>query len=222
MTKPLRRAIEVIVSVLPHIKNVIEVGSRQEKNQNTIANLRSLFEQSEYTGLDMRKGPGVDVVADANQIPFDDNSFDLVICLETMEHAEKHWLVAEEIQRIVKKKGYVIVSSQQNFPLHMHPHDYFRFTPYGLSSLFPKFSNRLVFSISPPFDNEVKLNPQHVIIVAWNGNSKLKRKLKKALKDNIETISVHKPYRHRLLDAWRFVKRGFSELGFRQDIEFFE
>jgi ubiquinone/menaquinone biosynthesis C-methylase UbiE len=223
MTKPLRAAIELIIGCIDEPGKILEVGSRQAINQNDLADFRGMFNQNNFTGLDMQKGPGVDVVASAENIPFPDKSFDLIICLETLEHTEKPWVVCSEIERVIKPNGVAIVSSQQNFPIHMHPSDYFRYTPYGLKALFPKFSNKLIFAISPPFDDEVKLNPQHIVLVGSILNSnKLHLKIKKTLQRNINKISVHKPYSHRINEVGRLIKRAINELSFRQEIEFFK
>ncbi|KKS94866.1 MAG: Methyltransferase type 11 [Candidatus Collierbacteria bacterium GW2011_GWB1_44_6] len=222
MTKPLRAAVEVIKDSIGIPRKVLEVGSRQAYNQNELADVRDFFEKSTYVGLDMQEGPGVDIVASGNSMPFPDKSFDLVLCLETLEHADKPWLVCAEIERVLRPKGIAIVSSQQNFPIHKHPSDYFRYTPFGLKSLFPGLQSKLVFSISPPFDDEVKLNPQHVIVVGIKGeNEKLLKKIKNNLKKNIQKISVHKPYTHRIHEIGRLLRRAVSELFFRQEIEFF-
>ena len=181
-----------------------------------------MFPDSNYLGTDMRTGPGVDQVADAEKLPFTNGSLDLVLCLETLEHAKKPWLVAAEIERVVSNSGVIIVSSQQNFPLHKHPSDYFRYTPFGISSFFDNFKSKLVFTISPPFDDEVKLNPQHVIMVATKTKSdKLMTTLKREIVKNKNLVSVHKPYRHRLFDMLKFFRRGLAEIQFRQEIEFF-
>src|SRR5436190_17788367 len=121
MTKPLRKAIEVLSSNLQDFTNIMELGALQVENQNKIADLRPLFPRAKYTGVDMRAGAGVDVVANGEELPFKDNSFDLIFCLETLEHAKRPWLVATELKRILKKEGILIVSSQQNFPIHLHP-----------------------------------------------------------------------------------------------------
>lgn len=203
-------------------KKVVEVGSRQAVNQEDIADMRAFFSKSKYIGVDMQKGPGVDVIQKGEKLPFDNGSVDVVLCLETFEHCDKPWEVAKEIERVVSKKGVVVVSSQQNFPIHMHPSDYFRFTPFGLKSLFESLQSKLVITISPPFEGEVKLNPQHVILVGTKiKNDKLLKKIKKAIRQNVDKISVHKPYRHRLQDMIKFIKRGLSEIKFRQEIEFF-
>ncbi|MBI3282668.1 class I SAM-dependent methyltransferase [Candidatus Curtissbacteria bacterium] len=221
MTKPLRKAVEIICLNL-NSKKVLEIGSRQAENQKNLANLRSLFPTANYLGTDMIDGPGVDRVVDAEKLPFGKGSFDLVLCLETFEHTRKPWLIAAEIERVVSDNGVIIISSQQNFPLHKHPSDYFRYTPYGLSSFFDNFKSRLVFSISPPFDDEVKLNPEHVILVGSKmKNMKLLATIKRKLTKNKNIISVHKPYRHRLFDLVKFFRRGLAEIQYRQEIEFF-
>lgn len=212
-----------IVSCLPTPKKILEIGSWQERNQYEIADLRPLFPNSEFVGTDMRSGPGVDRVANANRLPFASGSFDLVFCLETFEHADKPWLVAKEIERVLKPKGIAIVSSQQNFPIHNYPSDYFRYTPYGLAVLFEKIKAPLLFSISPPFDDEVKTNPQAVILVgSKTPNNKLLQQIRRQLKKDLATISVHKPYRHRLRDGLKILNRAVNELMFRQDVHFFK
>ncbi len=223
MTKELRAALEVILQNLgAEPKNVLEIGSRVADNQDEICNLRPLLPQSQYIGVDMQAGAGVDVVAEATKLPYPPKSFELVLCLETLEHADNPWLIAKEIERVVKQKGAVILSSQQNFPIHLHPSDYFRYTPYGLTTLVPKNWKKIVFGISPPFEAEVKLNPKHVIVVAWGGAQWEKQKLKRQLKSAQSRISGHKPYRHRLQAMLKFFKRGFSELKYREEIHFFE
>ncbi len=222
MTKPLRAAIEIIVSCLGKPGRILEIGSRQAVNQNELADLRNLFSGSGYIGLDMQKGPGVDLVASAEKLPFPDKSFDLVFCLETLEHTEKPWLICAEIERVLKPNGIAIISSQQNFPIHLHPSDYFRYTPYGLKSLFPKLKSKLSFAISPPFDDEVKLNPQQVVLVGAKGDQRaLFTKVRRVLRNNLSKISVHKPYRHRLKEIVRLVRRAVNEISFKLAIEFF-
>ncbi len=221
MTKELRKAIEIYSKQFKSPKRVLEIGSRSAINQEELSNLRPLFPGSEYIGTDMQKGIGVDIVADATKLPFEDKSFDLVLCLETLEHAERPWEIVNEIERVTKTNGVIILSSQQNFPLHMHPSDYFRYTPYGLSSLIHGKKHKLMMAISPPFDREVELNPQHVIVIAWNGDVINEKNLKAALKLNETEISGHKPYRHRAQDAWRIFKRALSEFHFRHEIIFF-
>lgn len=222
MTKPLSKIIKVIAGVISPPKKVLEIGSWLEPNQAEYANLRPYFPDSQYIGIDMRPGLGVDQVINADKLPFADGTFDLVLCLETLEHADKPWLVAGEIERVVKKSGLAIISSQQNFPIHSYPSDYFRYTPYGMSSLF-SFASKLLVSFSPAFDQEYNKNPQAVILIASKTkNPTLFGKLKRTLKQNEEVISLYKPIRHRIKDCLYFLKRAIFELKYHEKLGFFQ
>ncbi|MDO8503289.1 MAG: class I SAM-dependent methyltransferase [bacterium] len=48
-------------------------------------------------------------VADAHSLPFKDETFDLVVCLEAMEHFENPRKVIEEIKRVLVNNGDVII-----------------------------------------------------------------------------------------------------------------
>lgn len=102
--------------------------------------VKDLF--SDYTGLDMREGDNVDVVANAHDIPFKDNEFDCVVCLEMLEHDDNPFKTLSEIYRVLKKGGWCILSASGiNFPKHDYPSDYFRYTSEGIGVLLKKFKN---------------------------------------------------------------------------------
>lgn len=63
------------------------------------------------TGMDIRKESGVDIVHDANRIPwpFGDNSFDLVLFNQSLEHLEDTEKILKEAWRISRKEGRVVI-----------------------------------------------------------------------------------------------------------------
>lgn len=87
-------------------------------------------------GLDVREGPGVDVVASVYELPFEDNTFETVLCMVVMEHLEYPPQAIAEMKRVLKPGGRIIVSVPFLFPIHDSPGDYWRFTKYGLQLLF--------------------------------------------------------------------------------------
>ncbi|MEM2676100.1 MAG: class I SAM-dependent methyltransferase [Candidatus Bathyarchaeia archaeon] len=62
-------------------------------------------------------------------------SYDSVICLEVLEHVPNPQQAIREIHRILKPSGVFIVSVPHLSRIHNIPHDYFRFTLYGLATL---------------------------------------------------------------------------------------
>jgi SAM-dependent methyltransferase/uncharacterized protein YbaR (Trm112 family) len=79
---------------------------------------------------------GVDLVFDAHNIPFANETFDIVLAQQVLEHCIRPWQVAEEFERVVKKDGLIQIEVPFCFPYHSAPYDFFRYTYSGLRSLF--------------------------------------------------------------------------------------
>jgi SAM-dependent methyltransferase len=80
--------------------------------------------------------PKPDAYYDGKTLPFDSRTFDTVISIQVLEHVRSPQNVLNEMARVAKKDGLVIVSAPFSFRLHEEPHDYFRYTPHGLRSMF--------------------------------------------------------------------------------------
>lgn len=91
---------------------------------------------SEYVGIDVAEGPKVDVVAPAEELPFPDSSFDLVLCTQALEHVADPGAVLTEIHRVLTPGGTALVSVPAVFLYHPDPpgsdQDYWRWTHSGL------------------------------------------------------------------------------------------
>lgn len=57
------------------------------------------------------ESPLAKVKMDIHQIPFGDNTFDVVFCNHVMEHVEDDILACREINRVLKKDGWAIIQS---------------------------------------------------------------------------------------------------------------
>ena len=108
---------------------ILEIGSYQVPGQEAIADLRTLFPGKEYIGVDARAGPGVDCIADVEALPYDDSSVGSVIAMSTFEHVPRFWRGFDEIFRVLRPHGVLLVSCPFYFYIHNHPCDYWRFTP---------------------------------------------------------------------------------------------
>jgi SAM-dependent methyltransferase len=73
-----------------------------------------------------------DVFADAVALPFADETFDGVICLEVLEHVREPATVIHEIARVLKPGGRAWLSMPFLYPLHDAPFDFQRYTEFGL------------------------------------------------------------------------------------------
>ncbi|MBI3461886.1 MAG: methyltransferase domain-containing protein [Planctomycetes bacterium] len=123
---------------------ILEVGSYQVDGQEHIGNLRGLFPGKRYTGIDIRRGPGVDSVEDVESLPRVNASVGSVIALNVFEHVQCFWRGFEEVQRILRPDGLLIVSCPFHFHIHAYPNDYWRFTPEALRSLLDRMPSKII------------------------------------------------------------------------------
>ncbi|MBZ5577632.1 MAG: methyltransferase domain-containing protein [Acidobacteriia bacterium] len=88
-----------------------------------------------YVNLDLVAIDGVDVAADAEQLPFPDGVFQRVECDAVLEHVRDPQPVMAEIRRVLRPGGYVHLVTPFCHPFHEYPRDYRRFTLDGLKEL---------------------------------------------------------------------------------------
>jgi SAM-dependent methyltransferase len=100
----------------------------------------NLFEPyaKSYVGVDISNE--ADVVAPAEKLPFQNGRFDLALCFQLLEHCEDPQKVINEMKRVMKSGGFVLVSTHGIWNYHPFPHDYCRWTHEGLQKLFKDFS----------------------------------------------------------------------------------
>lgn len=94
------------------------------------------FSKSKVVTADVHCQFGADIVFDAHKIPFQEESFALVLAGQVLEHTVRPWIVAQEFQRVVKNGGYIQIEVPFAFPYHGAPYDFYRFTPSALRFLF--------------------------------------------------------------------------------------
>lgn len=79
--------------------------------------------------------PEIDVCSDVRRLPFLDNNFDCVLSFQVLEHVANPFEAIQEISRTLKPGGILLLSVPHLSRLHEIPHDYFRYTEYGLREL---------------------------------------------------------------------------------------
>lgn len=89
--------------------------------------------------------PKLDVIGDAHRLPFKDQAFDIVYSIAVLEHVRKPWIVAQEITRVLRPGGHVVLELPFLNTIH-DQHDYFRFTDLGIRSLFDEDAYDAVMS----------------------------------------------------------------------------
>jgi SAM-dependent methyltransferase len=101
---------------------------------------RELFEHCDYVTADWTESvhPGArsaDVIASLANLPMADESFDAVLCTQVLEHVDDPLAVLAELQRVLRPEGRLWLTVPLVWPLHEEPFDFFRYTPYSLTTL---------------------------------------------------------------------------------------
>lgn len=91
------------------------------------------------TSSDIEERGGVDVVADAHNLPFSDGEFENILCSEVLEHLHTPEKAIAEMYRVLSPGGTLILTTRFMFPMHDVPHDYFRYTETGMKHIFRNF-----------------------------------------------------------------------------------
>ena len=105
---------------------VVEIGS-----QDVNGSLRTFCPANfVYTGVDFVAGKGVDLILDdPYQLPFANESVDVMLSSSCFEHSEMFWLLYLEIMRALKPGGLFYMNVPANGEFHRWPVDCWRFYP---------------------------------------------------------------------------------------------
>jgi len=131
---------------LPIIKKhlrgkLIDVGCGDLYYKQFITDKVDLYDSIDY----LPKTEGVTYKGDIQDMHMiADAKYDAAICLEVLEHVPNPQKALFEISRILKKRGLVVVSVPHLSRLHEMPHDYYRYTKFGLTNLFKNAGFELI------------------------------------------------------------------------------
>lgn len=105
---------------LSHINSeslILDVGGRGLKHDRSY---KSLFNYKEYYIADIIGGKGVThLMPGPYTLPFDDNTFDLIVSGQTLEHVSNPFKSVAEMKRVLKTNAFIVLIA----PSTGHHHD---------------------------------------------------------------------------------------------------
>ena len=115
---------------------VIDVGCGEQPYRPSLRGFKR------YVGFDSidapDRGANPDVLGDALALPFATGCADAVLCTEVIEHVTDPAGMLSEFSRVLAPGGSVVLTSPFTWHLHDEPHDYWRFTEFGLRLIFER------------------------------------------------------------------------------------
>ena len=89
--------------------------------------------------IDVLHYRSVDVVSSYPRLPFKDNSFDHIVSESVFEHLSDPFYTADELWRVLKPGGWILIDTAFLQPFHGDPNHYFNMTTSGVRKVFQRF-----------------------------------------------------------------------------------
>jgi SAM-dependent methyltransferase len=107
------------------------------------------FPEADYVGLDIdtevaRKRGVADHFYNGDIFPFETSSFDSVLCNQVLEHVFNPDDFLNEVNRVLKPSGKLLLTVPFVWDEHEQPYDYARYSSFGLRSLLEKHGFSIV------------------------------------------------------------------------------
>jgi SAM-dependent methyltransferase len=110
---------------------ILDIGSGNSRNTEYLDSSNKVI-RLDYPAINHRYFLRPDVFGDARRLPVADSSLDAAFLFEVLEHIDAHEPVLREIRRVLRPDGLLYISVPFLYPIHDAPHDFYRFTLYGI------------------------------------------------------------------------------------------
>lgn len=111
---------------------------------------KSFFSKNKYISIDSAQGDvtwnynNLDIKGTLYHLPFRSNVFDVVLNIVVLEHVKEPKEVLMELNRVLKPGGLLYIAIPLSWELHQVPHDYYRFTSFGLKYILESSEFKIV------------------------------------------------------------------------------
>lgn len=128
---------------------------------------KDLIKVDEYIGLDIEESGhdstnyDVDVYWDGKTIPFENNYFDSILSSEVLEHVFEPDNILQELNRVCKKGGKLVLTVPFVWNEHEVPYDFGRYSSYGIKHLLKKHGFEIL-------DYKKTTNYVETVFQLWN------------------------------------------------------
>lgn len=160
-----RQRMHVFLSKHATTAKIIDLGAGDNYYQ-------SLFPNKLNLDIDPARKP--DLVGDVYKLPLEDNSVEGLLSVDVLEHLAYPQRAVDEMYRVLKPGGKLILITRYIFPIHDAPEDYFRYTKYGLCHLFSQWRIESLEEETTSFESLAVLLQRLVLQAKYKANRLVK------------------------------------------------
>jgi SAM-dependent methyltransferase len=134
MTTQLELAVSSFAERVPPRARTLDVGCGLRPYER-------YFAEGEYVGIDVEEsgraagGKRPDRYFNGVEIPYEDQTFDAIICTEVLEHCVDPERLTGEMYRVLRLGGQLLVTVPFIWGVHEAPYDFRRYSPFGVRRL---------------------------------------------------------------------------------------
>jgi len=160
---------EKAIEIFTNSQNVLDIGeglrARETSGNRFDASrtwLQEYIAKVQYMVMDPVPDYKPDIVGDIHSIPLANESTDAILCLAVLEHVKNPIKAMEEMYRILKPGGRILIYVPFLYYYHAHPGyypDYWRFTHDTLVEFSKPFANYQIVPVRLPIETLVRLTP---------------------------------------------------------------
>lgn len=171
-TAPLVRQHIADFIVATHQSLAVKTGRLLEVGPQERSLVKETFNGFEYSSLDVVDTYGPTYVGDitVHNTAIADQTFDCIVCMEVLEHCIQPFDAINELRRMLKDGGTLMLSSPLNWRIHGPVPDCWRFTEHGYRVLLKDFDDVQIDILDTP---DRDLFPLHYNVRAVNNLNKL-------------------------------------------------
>lgn len=151
---------------IPPDATVLSVGAGGQVNL-----LLSQYQQKNnlrVTTFDIDSQRHPDILGDICTYQFTDNQkYDVVVVSEVLEHLHSPHMAVANLYSVLEYGGRLIITVPFVFPIHEKPHDYFRYTRYGLEFILRDFASVTIKERDSWSEAMAVLLTRHLMETGW-------------------------------------------------------
>ena len=122
--------------------NILDIGGKKFNKRGLIKFSKNIEDSIVYLNVDASTKP--DFLADAENLPFENESFDTFMLIEIIEHLKNPDRVLNEAFRILKPNGIGLITCPFLLKVHADPYDFQRFTIKKLEQILEEIGFKVI------------------------------------------------------------------------------